>query len=176
VLIFVTVVVLGAPPVASAGAGDSVAGAGSYGPTNQYGFEAFATDDGTASQGFLVLGDPDAGEWSGEVVCVTAVGNEAIVGAFNAGNPDYPYATITLVDDPTGDTASPATFSAREPRCDSPNFRQQYLLAGQVTVIDGEPGPTSPADCANGGYQQYGFNSEGQCRASFRGSRRRRFH
>ena len=37
------------------------------------------------------------------------------------------------------------------------------LAAGDITVVDGEPLPTTKQQCKNGGWGRFGFKNQGQC-------------
>jgi hypothetical protein len=97
------------------------------------------------------------------VTCLNVSGNRATVGAELRG---VPGAVISLEDnDGAGqDRFALDLLSTPALVCTAnPSIALTPIFGGDITVHDAPPLPTSKDQCKNGGWQQFGFRTQGQC-------------
>jgi hypothetical protein len=100
----------------------------------------------------------------GPVTCLAVSGNSAVINVQSQLQPAFGIVTVQVVDD------QPDTFESnpigRAPTDCSPLSSPGVggpLDTGDITVVDAQPPPTNKEQCKNGGWQQFGFASQGQC-------------
>jgi hypothetical protein len=108
----------------------------------------------------------------GAVSCLDVSGNKAIIGTQPSGGFGIFGLWIAVADNGTpgaGRDAIGMSGFQLAPVPTSPPCTEQPAGAGfvspegEITVIDAQPLPTSKDQCKNGGWQQLGFGTQGQC-------------
>jgi hypothetical protein len=120
-------------------------------PTGTVSFDAFLVD----------LGDL-------EVSCLTVSGNRAsIIALIPPLSPSAPAGVLISVEDNDGAAADMLAWSfltTLPAGCPVPNTFGEPIRAGDVTVTDAQPLPTSKQQCKNGGWRSFGvFKNQGDC-------------
>jgi hypothetical protein len=110
---------------------------------------------------------------AGPITCLAVSSNSATLNYVSARF--FQIVTLHVVDDiptrPPGfdDTFSGFLFLGRAPTDCSPTQEAGFGLGfGDITVVDAKPPPTTPGQCRNGGWEEFGFNNEGLCIAYVR--------
>ncbi len=118
---------------------------------------------------------------SGHVTCMTVVGNRATVGfAVDSGfSESGNLGHVIFVEDNGSpgaglDLANDVEAALPPTSCPAPTdedlvpfpfipIRPQPIAAGDITVVDAPPLPTSKDQCTNGGWELFDFKNQGQC-------------
>jgi len=156
--------------VAQAPAGDSITGTGTTG--NFFGQFDIDVRSGPAGQNPTGQASFQSviGQIAGPATCLAVNGN---VGVVNLLTPQYGIVTFQITDNAgTGgpDTIQGYATGQNEGRlpadCSPPPAVAitEAVVAGDVTVVDAKPVPTTTDQCKKGGWQSYGvFKNQGDC-------------
>jgi hypothetical protein len=171
-----------APPTPPPPAQDSVVGQATI--LSQFrglGVDAHSDADGSNPSGTATAGSRSTYSVSGHVTCMTVVGNRATVGfAVDSGFSVYGNLGHLIFVEDNGtpgagrDLANDVEAAVPPTVCPAPTdedlvpfpfipIRPQPIEAGDITVVDAQPLPTTKDQCKNGGWQQFGFANQGQC-------------
>jgi hypothetical protein len=165
VLGVVAVVMLAGPSVAQTPTEDSVTGGGTIFPPGlpQGVTLEFDVHGGPLGQNptgrvtFFGVSDPVR-----QVVCLHVEGDAATI-VVSAGEVE----SLLRVVDGAVDTVGAMTWllsSFPADACEHPPTLVQFPLAGGIVVTDGQPFPTSKAECKNGGWRNFAsFKNQGDC-------------
>jgi hypothetical protein len=103
-------------------------------------------------------------ELHGPVTCLAASGNTATINFRDEGSISGMIITVQVVDDQL-DTFDSALVGRTATDCSPlpPTGLGGPLSSGDITVVDAPALPTTKRQCKNGGWKQFGFQSQGQC-------------
>ena len=143
--------------------------------------DAHSDADGSNPSGVAGAGARSTYSVSGHVTCMTVLGNRATVGfavdegfSVNGGLGHLIFVEDNGTPGAGRDLANDVEAGVPPTSCPSPTdedlvpfpfipIRPQPIEAGDITVVDAQPLPTSKDQCKNGGWRQYGFLNQGQC-------------
>jgi hypothetical protein len=96
--------------------------------------------------------------FDGPVTCLSVRGNVALL---TTQTPQFGAVGVRITDNgPSNDQVEAFPGAG----CPTPlSFYIGIGVAGDITVVDAPPGPTSKEQCKNGGFAQFGFKNQGQC-------------
>jgi hypothetical protein len=109
------------------------------------------------------------------ISCLAVSGNRATVVAPFGVAPPAPAGIVIGLEDrgPTGDGVSWSFVSSLPSACSPPATVPAGDSAGDVTVVDALPLPTTKDQCKGGGWRSFpGFKNEGDCVSSVASKRR----
>lgn len=99
--------------------------------------------------------------------CLAVNGNTATASGPVDPNPfGVTHAKTTVVDNGPADSGLDTYISIASTSpfdCSTPVLGGENLITGDAVVTDSPPPPTSGDQCKDGGYQQFGFENQGQC-------------
>lgn len=130
---------------------DVHSGASGENPTGSVSFDALLVDLGAL-----------------EVSCLTVSGNRAsMIVLISSPSPPAPAGVLISVEDNDGaaeDRLAWNFVTTLPTECPVPSEVGEPILAGDITVTDAQPFPTSKEQCKNGGWQTFGvFENQGDC-------------
>jgi hypothetical protein len=102
-----------------------------------------------------------------DVSCLTVSGNRASMIVLISASPPAPAGVLIWVADNDGaaeDSLAWTFLTTLPPECPVPSTVGEPIRAGDITVTDVQPLPTSKDQCKNGGWRSYGvFRNQGDC-------------
>jgi hypothetical protein len=102
-----------------------------------------------------------------EVSCLAVSGNRATMIALIPSPPPAPAGVLISVEDNDGAAADAVAWSfltTLPSGCPVPSAVSEPIRAGDITVTDAQPLPTSREQCKHGGWRTFGaFKNQGDC-------------